>query len=98
MIEELKKELAANPDNPFLQGPVRALESCDHCSKCRHCGPPVGEHSTSGTPLIRCDHPSWEDEETEMREIDPTFAEICSDFERHNAKAKPTTPAPHNHE
>jgi hypothetical protein len=32
MIEELKKALAADPGNPFLQGHVEALEGyCDNC-------------------------------------------------------------------
>ncbi len=62
---------------------------CVTCTQCRHCGPPVGSHPTSGTPLIRCNHPSWGDEETEMREIDPDFAEMCEDFDSQNTPDKP---------
>lgn len=43
------------------------------CLNCEYCG-------LKRSALIRCDHPSWDDEETEMRYVDPTFAEACEDY------------------
>ncbi len=78
MIDELKEALAAHPENPFLQGHVSALENMESCRNCTHCGPNVSDY------LIRCNHPDWGDEETEMRELDPTFGEMCADYSRQN--------------
>lgn len=87
MIDKLKESLAAHPENPFLQGHVSALENMESCRNCTHCGPSVGARGKSGIMLIRCNHPDWGDEETNMREIDPTFGEMCEDYSRQNVKA-----------
>jgi hypothetical protein len=55
-----------------------------NCHKCKHCGPPrLGE-------TIRCDSPTWkriqEPDDSEMREIHPTFAEECEEYSP-NAKS-----------
>jgi len=84
MIDELKEALAAHPGNPFLQGHVSALGNMPNCRNCIHCGPDAGKTPIKGTPLIRCNHPDWGDEETEMRELDPTFGEMCADYSREN--------------
>ena len=54
------------------------------CHDCRHCGPQLPDDE------IRCDHPDWDDEDTDQREITPQFGEMCGDFE---AKEKPAVPA-----
>jgi hypothetical protein len=87
MINELKEALAAHPENPFLQGHVSALENLPNCRNCTHCSPSVGVHGKSGITLIRCNHPDWGDEDTEMREIDPTFGEMCADYSEENDQA-----------
>lgn len=61
-------------------GRIKRVEAdLPSCRNCTHCGPDVKPHPISGVMLIRCDHPDWDDEETEMREIDPTFGEMCAD-------------------
>ena len=80
MIDELKEALAECPENPFLQGHVSALDNMEICTNCTHCGPRI-----SGN-MIRCDHPEWGDEDTEMREIDMTFGGWCADYSRVNAE------------
>jgi hypothetical protein len=74
MITELKEALAAHPEN------------LPNCRNCTHCGSSVGVHGTSGVTLIRCNHPDWGDEDTEMREIDPTFGQMCADYSQENDK------------
>lgn len=53
------------------------------CSACRHCGPAIGDR-------IRCHHPFWneigEPEDSDMRELHPSFAEECEDYELPNDK------------
>ena len=74
MITELKEALAAHPEN------------LPNCRNCTHCGSSVGVHGPSGVTLIRCNHPIWGDEDTEMREIDPAFGEMCADYSQENDK------------
>ena len=73
MITELKEALAAHPEN------------LPNCRNCTHCGPSVGVHGKSGITLIRCNHPAWGGEDTEMRQIDPTFGEMCADYSEENS-------------
>lgn len=84
MINELKEVLAAHPENPFLQGHASAPENMPNCRTCIHCGSDARTHPVSGVTLIRCNHPDWGDEDTEMRELDPTFGEMCEDYSRQN--------------
>lgn len=60
-------------------------ENMPNCRNCTHCGPDSGTTPIKATVLIRCNHPDWGDEETEMREIDPAFGEECADYSRQNA-------------
>jgi len=89
MIDEFREALAKDPENPFLQGHLSALENMPNCRNCEHCGGDARNHPRSGTPLIRCNHPSLDDEEPEEHEIDPTFGEMCADYSRMNAKSEP---------
>ncbi len=60
------------------------MEITPNCRTCIHCGPDARTHPVSGVTLIRCNHADWEDEETDMRELDPTFGEMCEDYSRQN--------------
>lgn len=62
------------PTSPAPTGP--ATGSAPSCLQCRHCG------QSKYQGAIRCEHPSWEPEDEDMRWIDPVFASECSDYEQ----------------
>ena len=83
MIEDT--DIQSPTDSPTGLPASSALGNLPNCRNCTHCGPSVGVHGKSGITVIRCNHPDWGDEDTEMREIDPTFGEMCADYSQENS-------------
>ncbi len=64
--------------DPENEGHSSPLTGSANCHKCKHCGP------LRKNDAIRCDSPTWtriqEPDDSEMREIHPTFAEECEEY------------------